>query len=227
MPDFFQFLESTEPPIGVMSVMSVVISVLLSYALARYVVLIYKRTKRGFTFNPQFCTSIVIISITATFIMAVVGNSVARAFSLAGALSIIRFRNALKETEDVVAIFIAMSIGIACGSGFYLLAVVATLLIGVLWLIQSGALTRMPRPRLALIAVETHDSTSSETDISGRLASFAKGILPLGVSTLQPASSGLRFHYKIELKPKVEAAQVISDLSQQYAGAELTWVDEE
>lgn len=227
MPEFFRFLESSEPPMGAMSAVSVIFSILLAYVLARYLIVIYKRAKRGFSFNPQFCNSLAIIAVTATFIMAVVGNSVARAFSLAGALSIIRFRNALKETEDIVAIFLAMSIGIACGSGFYMLAVIATLLIGVLWLYQAGGIRRMRRPRAAIVAVETGDATPVETELAAQLAPYTQEILPLGVTSMQPVSPGLRYHYKVALKPKVESASVIQDLNRTYPGVALTWLDDE
>ena len=227
MTEFLKLLESSEPPMGAMSALMAVVSILLSFGLARYLIFVYKRTKRGFSFNPQFTNALAIIAVTATFIMAVVGNSVARAFSLAGALSIIRFRNAMKETEDIVAIFLAMSIGIACGSGFYMLAIIATMLIGLLWLAQAGAFTRAIRPRAAVVAVETNDSVDLQTDVASRLADYSNEVLPLGVASLQPVSPGLRYHYKVSLKPKVEGSQLVADLTKRYAGVALTWLDEE
>jgi uncharacterized membrane protein YhiD involved in acid resistance len=62
----------------------------------------------------------------------IVGSNIARAFSLVGALSIIRFRNAVKETRDVGFIFFTMAIGMAIGTKFYLLAVVAAVVISLM-----------------------------------------------------------------------------------------------
>ncbi|OQY27225.1 MAG: hypothetical protein B6243_13245 [Anaerolineaceae bacterium 4572_5.2] len=62
-------------------------------------------------------------------IMLIIGSNIARAFTLVGALSIVRFRNAVKETRDVGFIFFAMAIGMAVGTRFYMVAVVAALLI--------------------------------------------------------------------------------------------------
>lgn len=59
-------------------------------------------------------------------VMLIIGSNVARAFSLVGALSIIRFRNAVKDPRDVAFIFLAMAIGMACGTGFYLIGVTLT-----------------------------------------------------------------------------------------------------
>jgi uncharacterized membrane protein YhiD involved in acid resistance len=59
-------------------------------------------------------------------IMLIIGSNLARAFSLVGALSIIRFRNAVKETRDVGFVFVVMAIGMACGTRFYALATFST-----------------------------------------------------------------------------------------------------
>jgi uncharacterized membrane protein YhiD involved in acid resistance len=64
-----------------------------------------------------------------SLIMLVVGSNIARAFALVGALSVIRFRNAIKETRDVGFIFLVMGVGMACGTRFYSLAAIATVAI--------------------------------------------------------------------------------------------------
>lgn len=69
----------------------------------------------------------IIMSITILFIMLVIGSSLARAFSLVGALSIIRFRNAVKDSRDTAFIFLAMAVGMACGTRLYALAVPFTI----------------------------------------------------------------------------------------------------
>jgi uncharacterized membrane protein YhiD involved in acid resistance len=69
--------------------------------------------------------------------MLVVGSNIARAFALVGALSIIRFRNAVKETRDVGFIFFTMAIGMAIGTKFYLLAAIAAVVISLVILIMT------------------------------------------------------------------------------------------
>jgi len=70
-------------------------------------------------------------------VMMIVGSNIARAFSLVGALSIIRFRNAVKETRDVGFIFFSMAIGMAVGTKFYLLAAVAAVVISLVILLMT------------------------------------------------------------------------------------------
>lgn len=90
------------------------------------VCLVYRFTHRGSSYSQSFVQTLVVMGLVTTLIMIVIGSNIARAFSLVGALSIIRFRNAIKETRDVGFIFFAMAVAMACGTRFYLLAMLAT-----------------------------------------------------------------------------------------------------
>jgi hypothetical protein len=79
----------------------------------------------------------VLNGMVVAMVMMIVGSNIARAFSLVGALSIIRFRNAVKETRDVGFIFFTMAIGMAIGTKFYLLAVVAAVVISLVILLMT------------------------------------------------------------------------------------------
>lgn len=226
MLELKDLLDSAAPPMGPAALAQSVVALLLAFVLARILVFVYRRTKRGFSFSPQFTTSLVLIAVTATFIMAVVGNSVARAFSLAGALSIVRFRNALKETEDIVAVFLAMSIGVACGAGFFALSIVAVCLISALWLLQSGALSKRSAPRLALVTVET-SAGALESEVQATLAVHARQVLPMGVTASGASGEALRLVYRVELLPRVDGLTFVGALRRSYSTVELSWLDEE
>ena len=88
--------------------------------------LVYRFTHRGSGYSTSYVQSLVMMGLVTTVIMIVIGSNIARAFSLVGALSIIRFRNAIKETRDVGYIFFAMAIAMACGTRFYTLAMLST-----------------------------------------------------------------------------------------------------
>lgn len=87
---------------------------------------IYRFTHRGTSYSQSFAQTLVLMGMVTALIMLIVGSNIARAFSLVGALSVIRFRNAVKETRDVAYMFLTMAIGMACGTRFYLLATFAT-----------------------------------------------------------------------------------------------------
>lgn len=122
---------------GTFSVTDIVLSLLLSFVLTAFIGWVYKTTHKGTSYTQSYVQTLVMMGVTTSLIMLIVGSNIARAFSLIGALSIIRFRNAVKETRDVGFIFFAMAIGMATGTKFYLLALVAAILIGLIVLIMN------------------------------------------------------------------------------------------
>lgn len=93
---------------------AVVIGVLLS--------VVYRFTHKGLSYSQSFAQTIVFVTMIVAIIMMVIGGSLARAFALVGALSIIRFRTVLKDTKDMSYIFGALALGMAAGTSNYFLA---------------------------------------------------------------------------------------------------------
>ncbi len=122
MGDLFDFEDLT----GTFTVSDVVLSIVLSFVLTAIIGWTYMRTHKGASYTQSFVQTLVLMGMVVSIIMLVVGSNIARAFSLVGALSIIRFRNAIKETRDVGFVFFAMAIGMATGTRFYTLAIIAT-----------------------------------------------------------------------------------------------------
>jgi len=106
-----------------------VINIMLPFVLASIISVVYVRSHKGPGFNTNFLKTLIILSVTTSVLMMIIGSNIARAFSLVGALSIIRFRTAVKDSIDVGYIFIAIAIGMACGTGFYVIA--GTLTVGI------------------------------------------------------------------------------------------------
>jgi len=117
---------------GVFTLWEVLISIVLSFMLCLVIGMVYRVTHRGVSYSQSFVQTMVIMAVVVSLIMLIIGSNIARAFSLVGALSIIRFRNAVKESRDVGFIFFAMGIGMACGTRFYALAILATFVISAL-----------------------------------------------------------------------------------------------
>jgi len=99
----------------------------LTFVLSMLIVYVYRATHQGLSYSVSFVHTMVIMGVTIGIIMLIIGSNIARAFALVGGLSIIRFRNAVKESRDVAFIFVTMAVGMACGTGFYMAAVVFTL----------------------------------------------------------------------------------------------------
>jgi uncharacterized membrane protein YhiD involved in acid resistance len=131
--DVFNFEDLT----GTFSVADVVLSLILSFALSAMIGVVYKATHKGTSYTQSFVQTLVLLGMAVSIVMLIVGSNIARAFALVGALSIVRFRNAVKETRDVGFIFLVMVIGMATGTKFYLLAVVATVVVCLIILIMN------------------------------------------------------------------------------------------
>lgn len=104
----------------------VVLNSLVAFALGLVVAYVYKATHQGLSYSQSFVLTIIFVTIIIGFVMMVIGNSLARAFALVGALSIIRFRTVVKDTKDTAYVFMALAIGMAAGTGNYFIAVYAT-----------------------------------------------------------------------------------------------------
>ena len=122
---------------GEFSVIDVVLVMALSFVLSAFIGWIYKITHRGTSYTQSFVFTLVLNGMIVAVVMMIVGSNIARAFSLVGALSIIRFRNAVKETRDVGFIFFTMAIGMAIGTRFYLLGVIAAIVISLVILLMT------------------------------------------------------------------------------------------
>ncbi|MFJ2757991.1 DUF4956 domain-containing protein [Nocardioides sp. NPDC087217] len=119
----FQDLSST------FTVFDIVASLTLSFVLSAIIGYVYRATHKNVSYSQSYVQTLVLAGMVVSLIMLVVGSNIARAFALVGALSVIRFRNAVKETRDVGFIFLVMAIGMTTGTRFYLLAIAATVMI--------------------------------------------------------------------------------------------------
>ena len=119
------------------TVMDVTLVLVLSFLLSAFIGWIYQLTHRGTSYTQSFVFTLVMNGMIVALVMLIVGSNIARAFSLVGALSIIRFRNAVKETRDVGFIFFTMAVGMAIGTRFYLLGIIAAVVISLVIVLMT------------------------------------------------------------------------------------------
>ena len=117
--------------------LTVLINIALSFGLTVLIALVYKRTHSGLSYSRSFVFTLILMSILISVVMMVIGNSIAAAFTLLGAFTIIRFRTAIKETRDIAFVFWALVTGMAVGTGSYVLAIITTASIIVIVLLLS------------------------------------------------------------------------------------------
>lgn len=135
MTDFINSLLNLDDTLAVFKVTDIIIVVILSFILSVAIAYLYRATYRGSGYTQSYAQTMVLMSVVVAMIMMIIGSNIARAFSLVGALSIVRFRNAIKDSRDVGYIFFSLAIGMACGTKFYFLAIFGTIVLGsLLWL---------------------------------------------------------------------------------------------
>ena len=120
------------------TVLDVALVLTLSFLLSAFIGWVYQNTHRGTSYTQSFVFTLVMNGMIVALVMLIVGSNIARAFSLVGALSIIRFRNAVKETRDVGFIFFTMSVGMAIGTRFYVLGVIAAVMISLAVILMTS-----------------------------------------------------------------------------------------
>lgn len=108
---------------------TIIINIILAFIIGLVVATVYKNTHRGLSYSASFTVTLVLLTAAGSILMMIVGNSLARAFSLFGAFSIIRFRTAVKEARDIAFVFISLILGMAVGTNNYAIAFVSTILI--------------------------------------------------------------------------------------------------
>ena len=111
----------------VYSPVDIIFNLILAFLLGMLLSYIYKRTHKGLSYSQSFMLTIVFLTIIIAVVMMIIGNNLARAFALVGALSIIRFRTVVKDTKDTAYIFMALAAGMAAGTSSYLLGIIGLL----------------------------------------------------------------------------------------------------
>lgn len=117
------------------AVLDFVIALTLAFALGLFIFLVYKKTYNGVMYSAGFGVSLMSMSMITTLVILAVTSNVVLSLGMVGALSIVRFRTAIKEPMDIAFLFWAIAVGIVLGAGLIPLAVFGSLFIGlILWI---------------------------------------------------------------------------------------------
>ena len=118
---------------GSISVEMILISLLVSFVISLFIVFVYKKTFSGVVYNKTIVMTIVMIAMVTSMVIRTINSNLPLSLGMVGALSIIRFRTAIKEPMDTAFLFWAIVSGIMCGAGLYFIAVCGSLLLGLLF----------------------------------------------------------------------------------------------
>ena len=134
-----------------LSGVDIVLGLAMAMAAALFILLIYQRTARQVTLNRSFCLSLLLVSVISAMMVLTITSNLALSLGMVGALSIVRFRTAIKDASDTAFLFWAVAAGITSGAGFYLLTVIGCLFVGVACVAAILLFDRASKPFLLVI----------------------------------------------------------------------------
>ena len=200
----------------------VIINMCLALVLGLLISWVYRYTHKGLSYSQSFTLTVVFVTVIVAIVMMVIGSSLARAFALVGALSIIRFRTVVKDTKDTSFVFAALAVGMSAGTGNYFLGVVAALFITavaiVLYKTNYGALYKSE-----FILRFVLDQSYSSAAYLEHIKEFAKRSNLLHI---EPSGDGdyLSLTYDLLLKDGASAEQFAKKMGKVEGASEVTLI---
>ncbi len=154
------FLESTTS----LTALQVGITLVLSFVIGLFIFQIYKKTYQSVVYTKSFNVSLVMMTMITSLVIMAVTSNIILSLGMVGALSIVRFRTAIKDPMDIVFMFWAIAIGIVTGAGFYMLAVIGSLVIGVVLYVFSLN-TTVESPYLLIVGFSKEEAEQQIKDL--------------------------------------------------------------
>ena len=139
------------------SILDMAIALLLAFGLGLFIFLVYKKTFNGVMYSSSFGVTLIALTMITTVVILAVTSNVVLSLGMVGALSIVRFRTAIKEPLDIAFLFWAIGVGIVLAAGMIPLAVIGSVIIGVILLIFVNKKSHT-HPYIVVIRCENHNA---------------------------------------------------------------------
>ncbi|MCK5107117.1 MAG: DUF4956 domain-containing protein [Nanoarchaeota archaeon] len=181
------------------SIKEIFISLTIALMLSLIIYYIYQKTYSGILYSKNFNITLILITLIVAVLMKAISGSFALSLGMVGALSIIRFRTAIKDPKDVAFLFWAVSIGITAGVGLYKLSIISTFFIAALVLISSKYMTFKTQHLLIL-----KTNSIKKVEINKSLKKYCKNYKTR--STIYSKKSGCEISIELTIKQNNEQA---------------------
>lgn len=183
------FLES----VSEFSILDTVIGLAFALALGLFIFLVYKKTFSGVMYSNGFALTLPGLSLVTTLVIMAVTSNVVLSLGMVGALSIVRFRAAIKEPMEIVYLFWSLAVGIVIGAGMIPLAVIGSVIIGVILLIFAN---RKIHSHPYILVVTCNDEKSEESV----LASLDKAVEKYVIKSKTVNRDSIEFTVEVRMK---------------------------
>lgn len=186
------------------SILDMVLALVLAFGIGLFIFLVYKKTYHGVMYSSSFGTTLVALTMITTIVILAVTSNVVLSLGMVGALSIVRFRTAIKEPLDIAFLFWSIAVGIVLAAGMIPLAVIGSVVIGVILIVFVN---RKPHcnPYIVVLAC----NAASEKNATDLLEKTVKKCV-VKSKTVQKENTELTF----EVRLKDESTDFINELSE-------------
>lgn len=195
------FLEN----IASVSILDMVLSLALAFCIGMFIFLIYKKTFAGVMYSSSFGVTLVALTMISTLVILAVTSNVVLSLGMVGALSIVRFRTAIKEPLDIAFLFWSIAAGIVLAAGMIPLAVFGSVVIGVVLIVFANKKSHA-NPYIVVLRCQNHDGKVAATE-------FLKKQVQRFVVKSKTAQKGA-IELNIEVRMKDENTDFINILSE-------------
>jgi uncharacterized membrane protein YhiD involved in acid resistance len=213
MIENFQSLNLFSPGIG-----EIIVNLIVGLICSFLVSMVYRFTYKGPGYSENFVNSLVFLSVITALVIMVIGNNLARAFGLVGALSIIRFRTAIKDTIDIVYIFLSLAIGMAAGVGYHKVAVIGTIFIsGILILfMKTNVVNFRSNQYILTFSLKTEDYSADDFEkidskIKSAIINFCKSMEMINMRTNE-AGKTIDYTFYVTINKNKNSGELVANL---------------
>ena len=195
-----------------LSLYTVLTNLAVSLACGIIIALVYRYIYKGPSYSSTYVNSLVLLSLITTLVIMVIGNNLARAFGLVGAMSIIRFRTAVRDVQDIVYIFFALAVGMASGVGLHAIAIAGTLLICLVSVVLVTFNFGAPGKAEYVLQVIYPPSKTTENSISEILKKYCRGVWLANLKS-QAEGANIEAFYHFSLKKRYRSTELVEEFS--------------
>ena len=144
------------------SILDMVIALLLAFGIGLFIFFVYKKTYQGVMYSSSFGTTLIALTMITTVVILAVTSNVVLSLGMVGALSIVRFRAAIKEPLDIAFLFWSIAVGIVLAAGMIPLAVIGSVIIGVILLVFVNKKSHC-YPYIVVLSCKNHETEKKAT----------------------------------------------------------------
>lgn len=186
------------------SITSVAVTIAVTAALGIYIYFVYRLVSRKAFYSKSFNISLVALAMITAAIILAIQSSVVISLGMVGALSIVRFRTAVKDPMDLVFLFWSISVGIICGAGLYGIGLMLSLCVTIVVLLLDY-LPTANAPLLLVVNAQNSDSEEEVMEIVSRFARYSR------IKSRNLTKSGMDM--VVELRMKAGEADMVREIN--------------